>query len=59
MSCDETRILKTMRAMAWERAKGELRSILNTYLGEQETFEQMNSMVENFCSEVDSSGLVG
>ena len=28
---DEQRIMRTMRTMAWERAKGELQSMLQTF----------------------------
>lgn len=58
MSHDDTRVLKTMRAMAWERAKGELYSILNTFWGEEGAFEAMRTEIEKFCAVVDSNGLV-
>ena len=34
MSTTDERILRTLRAQAWERAKGELQAVLQTYWDE-------------------------
>lgn len=52
-------VLRTMRAMAWERAKGELRSTLHTYWGNDEGFVEMAKKVDAFIKDVEGEGLVG
>ena len=46
-----------LRAQAWERAKGELRSMLVTYYGETYRFERMNSLMEDLIKTVEGEGL--
>jgi len=60
MSSDsfESRELTTMRQMAFERAKGELNSILHTYFSNGENFLKFNELLEKFIDEVESSGCI-
>lgn len=51
-------ILLSLRAMAWERAKGELQSVLNTYWNADPKFERMDVLVEEFITAVDDGGFV-
>lgn len=48
-----------LRAMAWQRAKGELYSILETYpsQGEDEEFESFSAALENFINLVEDEGM--
>ncbi|MGX7745677.1 hypothetical protein [Rhodopseudomonas parapalustris] len=41
-------LLIAMRRMAWQRAKGELNSILECYFGDGESFETMNDKINEF-----------
>lgn len=52
----EETIIRTMRAMAWERAKGELRSILETYWDEEEKFDKIDAAIKRFTNEVENEG---
>ena len=45
-----------LRAMAWERAKGELRSMLVTYEGEKATFDAMDEALAEFVDTVEENG---
>jgi hypothetical protein len=45
-----------LRAMAWQRAKGELQSMLETYHKEPEKFEAMSKAIEAFVTEVEGEG---
>lgn len=56
----EDRILRTLRAQAWERAKAELRSVLQTFWDGPDNAEKFNSMdkaVEDFVKLVEDNGL--
>jgi len=48
-----------LRAMAWERAKGELRSITAAYMHEEEKFNQWLEKVEQFIQEVEDYAIGG
>lgn len=54
----ESREIKTMRYMAWERAKGELRSMLQTYW-EEDTFGycELEEVFSDFIKKVEDRGL--
>jgi hypothetical protein len=52
----ESNELRTMRMMAWERAKGELRSMLVTYWNNYEQYILMDSAIEKFIKEVEDNG---
>jgi len=55
----ESKEILTMRAMAWERAKGELRAYLQTYWSgnEEATYEKADAKIEAFIE--DFEGEVG
>ena len=53
-------VVFVLRAMAWERAKGELSSMLNTYFPEYDGnkrvdtgFDRVSQIVEEFIKEID------
>lgn len=50
-------LLKTLRTQAWERAKGELQSLLQSYWHEPERFQIMQEAVETFIDNVESNGM--
>lgn len=50
-------IMRSMRLMAWERAMGELNSMLQTYWGSTEEFEAINNVASRFITEVEDEGL--
>ena len=52
----ETVGTKVMRHMAWERVKGELRSIAHTYYDNDEKFIELRNLVDAFISEVEETG---
>jgi len=58
----DSREIRTMRGMAWERAKGELRSMLQTYY-DSDTGEGMDrtlafeAMIDDFVAKVEDEGL--
>lgn len=57
----ETKEMRLLRAMAWERAKGELKSMLHSYYnaspGGDDNFEKMNSLTKEFIVRVEENGL--
>ncbi len=54
----EERQLDIMRQMAWERAKGELRSILATYTNaERGKLNDMEVVLTTFISDVEDKSL--
>ena len=57
MSSQDERTIRTMRYMAWSRAKGELASILETYWEDQDAYDQMRVKIKEFVEEVESLGL--
>ena len=59
----ESREMRALRAMAWERAKGELRSMLHTYYEYDERgqrigsyFEQYSQALKAFIKKVEDNG---
>ena len=48
-------ILEALRWQAWERAKGELRSMLNTFYGDQAAFGLLSMRIENFIKVVEDN----
>lgn len=62
---EEDRIIKTLRAQAWERAKGELGALLNTFYpaasfpenSRPGQFEELDRLVAQFIRKVEGSGL--
>lgn len=55
---DEQTVIRTLRAMAWQRAKGELASIMQTYWAEYEKFKSFDALVDKFIKEVEDEGYV-
>lgn len=51
-------VVKTLRAQAWSRAKGELEAVLSTYWSETPTFDRMDDAVKEFVGLVEAEGLV-
>lgn len=55
----ESHEVLTLRAMAWERAKGELRAMLATYWPtpgiDDTTRAEMDERIRNFIAEVDEN----
>ena len=49
--------IEILRSMAWERAKGELRSMLQTYINDEDRFEALTDAIEDFVKEVEDNGL--
>lgn len=47
---------KILRYMAWERAKGELKSMLQTYVNEQEEFDILKEAIDNFIKDIEGYG---
>jgi hypothetical protein len=48
--------LEILRYMAWERAKGELNSMLQTYTNDREKFDILKKTVESFIKDVEDNG---
>ena len=46
-----------LRCMAWERAKGELRSMLHTYYESGDRFDRFNEKVKELIDYVEDNGL--
>lgn len=60
----ESNEIRTMRQMAWERAKGELRSMLVSYWPtythgnkDESNYERMRVAIEQFVEHVEREGL--
>ena len=56
----ESKIIRTMRLMAWERAKGEMHSILEAYWcadDEREEYKVLSDEIKKFIKTVESRGL--
>ena len=57
---NEIRIRQTLRAMAWERAKGELLSMLHTHYSEYNTrnrCDELDSAIKDFILNVENNAL--
>lgn len=54
---EQNNVIKTMRYMAWERAKGELASVLQTYWNEEENYHKMRDAIKEFETLVEYNGL--
>jgi hypothetical protein len=56
-----SRIMQTLRTMAWERAKGELQSMLHTYWSSgirdnpNSEFHQMDTRIGKFIKDVEDN----
>lgn len=58
---NEADISRILRGQAWERAKGELKSMLltfySTHNANEGQFDRLDSMVEEFTKSVEDDGL--
>ena len=45
-----------IRLMAWERAKGELNSMLQTHVGEREQHDRLEKAISDFVKDVEDNG---
>jgi hypothetical protein len=45
--------LQALRRMAWQRAKGELLSILETYYGETSEFDLVSDKIKSFIKDIE------
>lgn len=52
----DSREIRTMRAQAWERAKGELCSLLQTYWEDEEKHRKMQEEINLFIERVEANG---
>ena len=50
---NDQKIRATLRIMAWERAKGELRALVHTYWDETDRFEVADAAIEQFIKQHD------
>ena len=48
--------IEILRYMAWERAKGELNSMLQTYVNDREKFDILKKTIESFIEDVEGNG---
>ena len=53
----DDKFLRTLRTMAWQRAKGEINAMLNTYWKEDDKHTQLRALFIDFVSNVESEGL--
>lgn len=54
---EESREIRNMRNMAWERAKGELNSMTHTYWESDERYKAFSEKLKLFITEVEFEGL--
>ena len=57
-TASEDHLLRTLRGMAWERAKGELESIMRTFWDERDSFEELDKAVKAFIKKIEDDGLI-
>jgi hypothetical protein len=58
MTEDLRDLLDISRAMAWERAKGELQSLRHTFYGRTGKLEEFDELCKKFVSEVEDNGII-
>ena len=57
---DDEKIIRTLRAQAWDRAKGELDAILSTFYdgyGRDDQFREMDTAIKEFVKKVEDKGM--
>lgn len=54
---DNSDVMRSMRYMAWERAKGELSSIMATQEMKYENWERMEEAIDEFVTKVEDHEL--
>lgn len=54
----DERVLRTLRAQAWARAKGEIDAMLNTYWSETtDKYREVDKVTRDFIKEMEDRGL--
>ena len=54
----EDTVLRTMRQIAWERAKGEMNAMMHTFWGsENSNYDELQNEVDRFVEKIESEGL--
>ena len=53
----EDRVIRTLRMQAWQRAKGELEAVLNTYWDGNNNYLKMSNEVKTFIESIEDRGL--
>ncbi len=54
----EERVIRNLRNMAWERAKGELKSMKHTFWeSNTDQYDSLNSKIEQFIENIEINGL--
>lgn len=56
MMPEDSTVVRILRTQAWERAKGELHAVLQTYYGGSDNFDQMDTAVGEFIARVEDNG---
>ena len=54
---NEERIIRNMRHMAWERAQGELKSMLHTFWDSDEQYKDLDKEITDFIARIKDKGL--
>ena len=56
---DDHRVLQVLRCQAWDRAKGELQSMLVTFYGsgQDNKFKKLSDAIYRFVEEIEENGL--
>ncbi|MFA7219417.1 MAG: hypothetical protein WC119_02855 [Synergistaceae bacterium] len=54
---EDSRIIRNLRHMAWERSKGELRSMLHTLWDEELKHNDLKLIINEFIKKVEDNGL--
>jgi len=54
---NESREIRNLRSMAWERAKGELQSMTHTFWGSNVNFEPFKKILDKFIKDIEDMGL--
>ena len=55
----EERVIRNLRHMAWERAQGELKSMLHTFWsgGKDEQYKELDKEITDFIARIKNKGL--
>jgi hypothetical protein len=53
----DSKELRTLRAICWERAKGELMAMLNTYWEDERSYEKIKIKIKVFIEDTEMNGL--
>ena len=53
----EDRVIRNLRNMAWERAKGELKSMLHTFWDKNDNFLILDQEIKKFIKKIEDDGL--